>query len=241
MLINTEGLVIKTIKYGDTSVITHIYTRAKGIKSFIVNGVRTKKATMPYGLFQPGTHLEISMYAHDQKKLLRLKEARIATPWKKIPFDIRRSSITIFICELLERLLKDSDEHEHLFDDLLEFLKWTDTTTDSLANLPVIFLIKLSGHLGFLPQGHFTDHSPYFDLQEGYFMSHPHSLHYMSLEHSRYFSEFLGAELHSLNSLSVSRQIRRAILDEMLKYYSLHIENFPAIKSLDVFQSIMEI
>ncbi len=241
MLLNTEGLVIKTIKYGDTSIITHIFTKGKGLKTFIVNGVRIKKATLPLGLFQPGTYLEINMYAHDQKKILRLKEARIASPWKNLPFDIKRSSISLFICELLEKTLKESDEHEQLFLDVLDYFKWIDSSQESLANIPVMFLILLSGHFGFLPQGNFTESERFFDLQEGYYTSKPISLYYMSVENSQQFSKYLNSDLNSSSSISVNRTIRRSIMDDLLKYYSLHIENFPTIRSLNIFHSIMEI
>lgn len=241
MLLNTQGIVIRTIKYGDTSVITHIFTHAKGVKSFIVNGVRTKRTTMPYGLFQPGTFLDLTMYAHDQKKLLRLKEAKIASPWQKLPFDIKRSSVSLFICELLEKTLRDSDEHGQLFDEVLLYLQHIDTTENSLANQPIFFLIDLSVHFGFGPQGRYDSGQKYFDLQEGYFMKKPHSLYYMNEINAQYFSACIETGFIDGHTISLTRALRKSILEDMIKYYSLHIENFPSLRSIEVFQSIMEI
>lgn len=241
MLINTQGIVIKTIKYGETSVITHLFTRLGGLKSFIVNGVRTKRSTMPFGLFQPGTLLECTMYHHDQKKLLRLKEARIAQAWQKIPFDIKRSSVALFICELLEKTIRDAEGHETLYDDTIAYLHYIDTTQQSLANLPLHYLIDLSHHLGFGPQGEYTENNQFFDLQEGYFMSSPYSLHYIDKETSPYLSQLLVQNYSQQALFTMSREVRRLIFDHLLKYYSLHIENFPALHSPEVFRSVMEL
>src|SRR5690242_18066254 len=115
MLISTRGIVLKTTKYGDTSVICHILTEAKGLKNFIVNGVRTKKSSMPLVLFQPGTVLDLNIYSNEQKKLLRIKEAKPHFLWTKVPFDIRRSSLTLFIAELVQKTIHESEENHALF------------------------------------------------------------------------------------------------------------------------------
>ena len=241
MIINTKGIVLKTLRYGETSIITHIFTLDKGLKSFIVNGVRNAKAAMPLGLFQPCTLLFITMYTNEHKKLLRMKEAKIFIPWQQIPFDIRRSSVALFICEMIEKTLHESEEHTELFEDIVSCLKFLDQTESSYANLPMFFMIKLSEHYGFGPQGRFDEKHSLFDLQEGLFVAKPTSLHVLSPELSAILSQILDKDLNDLHLLEMSRGTRRSLTEELIKYFSLHIENLAKIKSLDVFQSIMEI
>lgn len=241
MLINTQGLVIKTIKYGDTSIITTIFTKSDGLKSFIVNGVRSKRSVMPYGLFQPGTLLDFSMYHNELKKLLRLKEARIAITWHRIPFEIKRSSVVLFICELIEKTLREADLHEMLYDELIGLLKFIDSTDVSIANIPLMFMLNLSNHLGFGPQGIYSEQTPVFDLQEGYFIASPITLHFMDNHHSEKFSLLLAGQSDLQTNVILGKTERKEIFNAMLKYYSLHIENFTGLRSPEVFQSIMEI
>lgn len=241
MLVDTQGIVLKTIKYGETSIITTIFTKTDGIKSFIVNGVRTRRSSVPYGLFQPGTVLEFTMYANELKKLLRLKDAKIAMAWHRIPFDIRRSSVALFICELLEKTIRDTDEHEMLYDDVLGYLIFTDKTDSSLANIPLLFPVMLSNHLGFGPQGNFTEHTAFFDLQEGYFVGSPVSLHFLAHPVSETFSKLLSCHIERQQQISINKIQRREIFAALLKYYSLHIENFPPLRSPEVFQSVMDL
>lgn len=241
MLINSRGVVIKTTKYGDTSVISHILTEAKGLRSFIVNGVRTRKAAMPLVLFQPGTVLDLQMYSNDQKKLLRLKEAKPHYVWTRIAFDIKRSSLTLFISELIQKTIHETEENQLLFNEILRYLLYIDSSTNSISNIPLHFLINLSRYLGFQPQGHFDAETPCFDLFDGSFCLYPNTIHFLKADLSEQLSKLMEVELEDLHTISLSKDTRRKLLEELLHYYKLHIENFPSIRSHEVFHSIMEI
>ena len=41
MVHKTKGIVLRTVKYGETSVIVTILTELFGLQSYLVNGVRT--------------------------------------------------------------------------------------------------------------------------------------------------------------------------------------------------------
>jgi len=239
MLINSRGIVLKTTKYGDTSVISHILT--EGLRSFIINGVRTRKAAMPLVLFQPGTVLDVQMYANDQKKLLRIKEARPHYVWTRIAFDIKRSSLTLFIAELVQKTIHETEENQHLFEEILRYLLFIDTSEHPISNIPLHFLISLSGFLGFQPQGHFDPETPSFDLFNGSFCLHPNTIHFLKTDLSEKLSQLKETELENIHTILLSKETRRQLLEELLHYYKLHIENFPTIRSHEVFHSIMEI
>lgn len=58
MIYSTKGIVLRTIKYGETSVIASIFTESFGVQSYIVNGVRTsgkkKQSTFLSAFFHIG-------------------------------------------------------------------------------------------------------------------------------------------------------------------------------------------
>ena len=76
MLQTTKTIVLRTVKYGETSIITTLYTEAFGLQSYLVNGVRTtsKKGATKSALFQPAALLEVVAYHNEFKNLQRLKE-----------------------------------------------------------------------------------------------------------------------------------------------------------------------
>ena len=72
-------------------------------------------------------------------------------------------------------------------------------------------------------------------------MKKPHSFYYMNEINSQYFSACLETGFIDGHTISLTRALRKSILEDIIKYYSLHIENFPSLRSIEVFQSIMEI
>ena len=53
MLVKTNAIVISTLKYGDSSLITRCYCKELGLKSFMLKGILTsKKGGLKKSLFQ---------------------------------------------------------------------------------------------------------------------------------------------------------------------------------------------
>ena len=77
----TKGIVLRTVKYGDTSVITTVYTELFGVQSYIVKGVRqrTKTSSGKAGYFQPAAILEMEVYHNELKQLQFVREFQWAS------------------------------------------------------------------------------------------------------------------------------------------------------------------
>ena len=43
----TKGIVLRTVKYGETSVIVTILTELFGLQSYLINGVRSSSRRVP--------------------------------------------------------------------------------------------------------------------------------------------------------------------------------------------------
>ena len=97
----TRGLVINNMRYRETSLLITIYTAEFGIASYIENGVRSAKAKHKMALFQPLTLLDLEVYHKPGKGLHRISEAKCYYPYQQIPFDIIKSSIALFLSEVL--------------------------------------------------------------------------------------------------------------------------------------------
>lgn len=240
MLIKTSGIVLRTKKYSETSVIADIFTEAKGLRSYLVSGVRTQNARVSAGLLQIMTPVEIVAYHRDDRDLTRLKEIKPLHIFHALPFDVRRSAVGMFMTELARKTIHGHEEHPELFSFLLENFVFLDETTRPFSNLHLHFMLKLTEYLGFLPGGRFSVVTPVFDLQEGIFTgdnpTHPHTL---SAFYSEKTGQLLALPKEKCHEVELSREERRTLLRQLLDFYRLHIEHFPVIHSHEVLEEVM--
>ncbi|MFN0037571.1 MAG: DNA repair protein RecO [Saprospiraceae bacterium] len=240
MLIKTRGIVFRTVKYGETSVIADIFTEEKGLCSFIGGGVRTAKARMPFNLFQPMMVVDLVAYYREGAGANRLKELRAAEVWSVIPFDIRHGAVALFMAEVCRKSIHEEEEHTELFDFLLGHLRWLDATPHPIANLHLHFLLGLAGFLGFQPQDPETPGELFFDLKDGMFspVPPPHTL-ILEPEQTRQMLAILEIPLERAHEIALSRPERKALLNQLLLFYQLHLPNFKEVHTPEVLEMVM--
>src|SRR5919112_908471 len=144
MLHKTKGIVLKTVKYGETSLVVSIYTELFGIQTYIVNGVRTasKKGMGRANLFQPSSQLELVIYYNEFKNLQRLKEFKWSYLYESVFFDIGKNAVALFMIELLQKTIKEPETNAELFyfiEDAFMHLDKASATT--VANYALFFAI----------------------------------------------------------------------------------------------------
>lgn len=240
MLIQTRGIVFRTLKYGETSVITDIFTEEKGLCSFIGGGVRTAKARMPFNLFQPMMVVDLVAYYREGSGPSRLKELRAAEVWTATPFDIRRGAVALFMAEICRKSIQEAEEHGELFDFLLGNLRWLDASPHPIANLHLHFLLGLSGFLGFQPQAPEQDGELFFDLTDGTFSPAPAN-HAFLLEpdQARQMLEILAVPLELVHEIPLQRPQRKALLNKLLQFYQLHLPGFKSVNTPEILEMVL--
>jgi DNA repair protein RecO (recombination protein O) len=242
MLLTTRGIVFRTIKYGETSVIADIFTEDKGLHTFIAGSVRTAKSRMPFNLFQPMMTIELVAYFKDSPHAMsRLKEIRACEVYTEIPFDIRKGAIALFMAEICRKSIQEVEENRGLFSFLVDNLRWLDTTREPIANLHLHFLLQLSGYLGFQPQPEDEERGElFFDLQEGTVGPH-RPLHgpYMEPEATATMLALLEAPLEACHEVAITRVERKKLLNDLLRFYALHVPAFSDVHTPDILEMIM--
>ncbi|MFZ4545653.1 MAG: DNA repair protein RecO, partial [Saprospiraceae bacterium] len=174
MLIKTRGIVFRVVKYGETSVITEVYTEEKGLQSYIIHGVRTKKPKFHSGLIQNMSLIEMVVYAQEGKVLHHVKELRSAHPYQAIPFQIIKSAVGSFMLELAQKSIKESEANPELFNFLFDIFVFLDETTHPVVNTHLSFMVKLAAYLGIMPEIEKPRTNQYFDIRSGTFSEqHP--------------------------------------------------------------------
>jgi len=244
MLHSTKGIVLKTFKYSESSLIAKIYTLQFGIQSYIVNGVRTtKKGKHKAALLQPLTLLDMVVYYRKNRNMQRIKEMKLSQTFQSIPFDIGKSSLALFSTELLYNTLKEEEENELLFNFISNFVHILDSTKESIANLHLYFILQLTGYLGFYP---FNNYHPtennIFDLQEGLFVSQrPTHPHYLMNPLCGQITKLLGVSLEDVHLIKIEKSYRQELLTAFLQFYQLHIEGFKPLRSVKILQEVFGI
>lgn len=240
MLEKTEGLVLKTVKYSESSVIARVYTREKGWLNFHIPGVRSRRNKSGGNLFQPLQYLELDIYHHPGKNLLKIKEYRPAIIFSEIPFDMRRQSIAIFALEVLGKCLHEHEVNTEIYDYFRQFLAELDRADKSpSAYAPTGFMLDLSRLLGFAPMASHSGSSGeglYFHLQDGRFETFPdHTGPTLNQKESQLLLRYLDAPA----LFSGIANERQQLLDIMIQYFQVHVPAFGKIHSIEVLRQIL--
>ncbi|HUR64868.1 MAG TPA: DNA repair protein RecO [Chitinophagaceae bacterium] len=240
----TKGIVLRTVKYGETSVIVTIFTERFGIQSYLVNGVRTatKKGTGKANLFQPAAILDLVVYHNELKHLNRIKEFKWSVIYQHIFSDVPKNAVALFMVELLTKCLKQPESNPELFyfvEDV--FLKLDESSGSTMANLPLFFALHLPVHFGFRITDNYSEQTHYLDLQEGsYSDEQPHHPYFLEEKEAAVTSQFLKVmQPDELNEIKLGHDFRRQLLHRLETYYALHIHDFGTMKSLPVLREIL--
>lgn len=240
MLHKTKGIILHTINYSETSLIVKIISPDFGVKSYIVKGVRSKKSKFKATIFQPFALVDMVVSNTDKAELQRISEINILYPYVDIPYNIIKSSIVLFLNEIVYKAIKEQHSDENLFEYLKNSLQVLDLKHENCSNFHVFFMIQLSRYLGFFPQGNYSLSTSVFDLQEGSFVGHsPHHPHYLNAIQSKLFWDLLNAQYDIIHQLEIDKNQRKQLLQALIKYYQLHIASFGEIKSLEILEQVI--
>jgi DNA repair protein RecO (recombination protein O) len=228
MLHKTRGIVINYIRYRETSIIAKIYTEKFGIQSYIENGVRSSKGKNRIALFQPLTLLDLVLYHDDKKEIHRISEIKSAYPFKSLPYDVYKSSIGMFLDEVLNKTLKENNENLVLFDFLYHSFIFLDETEHHFENFHLIFLLKYTFFLGFSPH---DANEILAQLRDANILI-PFDSDYVIL-----MNQLITADYQT--PIGMSRGARNHLLETIILFYQLHVEDFGEMKSLQVLREVL--
>lgn len=229
-----DAIILRSRNYSDTSVIIKCYTKQKGISSIIARGVKNKKKNSVMAMFQPLSLVEVVTYSKKaDAELKSFKEIKSNYFYRNLHSDPLKSSLTMFLAEMLESTLKEEEPNELLFSFLETSFQYLDDLSH-YANFHISFLIELTKHLGFYPMIDDFD-KKYFDIEYGVFYDYNKKSPYIfSGEIIENFKLFLGMKFVESSEVTLSKQQRNDLLKFIIYYYSLHVSNFKEPKSFEV-------
>jgi DNA repair protein RecO (recombination protein O) len=237
MIEKTRGIVLHQIKYSDSGIVAWLYTRKFGRQSFMVRGLRNRKSGKHNVFFQPMSVLDLVIYFKETRGMQTLKEFSVSYIPSDIWFNVKKSSVAIFLGEVLASVLKEETPNEDLFDFLERSVIYFDRCNEGYANFHIAFLAGLSSYLGFEPGPRSSGAGRYFDMLNGVFVSSPpdHG-NYANEEISEILAAFFSSSYENINRIVLTGSLRNEVLETFVKYYS--IPGLKRVKSLEVLKEV---
>lgn len=237
MQVSTYALVLSSVKYGEADLIVRCFTKDHGLRSYMLRGVlKSRKGKLRASLFQPMTLLQLEANHKDKGTLERIREARIWIPLQTVHTDVYKSSIAMFLSELLTQAIKEEEPQTELFDYLSGSLVWLDSH-QRIGHFLLLFMLKLTGYLGFYPDVS-NMNAAAFELMEGCFVDDTKGDYVRTGPWMSEFKQLFGMNFDTISQANWPKSRRKELLDLLLLYYQLHLQGFKKPRSLSVLNQL---
>jgi DNA repair protein RecO (recombination protein O) len=243
MLHTTHAIVLRTLAYGETSLIVHVFTEKFGMQSCLIQGVRKSgKTSNKASAFSIGAILQLTIYYQANKQLHRIKEAHIQTIHTSTSQSVVKNAIVVMLCELVHHTVQEPETHEELFYFLASILQYiNDSEPKQLTWMPQYFCVHFAELMGFGIHGISTRETPLFYLKDGVFLA-ANATHssLCTLAQSLAISKLQQSTLENLHLLELDNSIKKECLQQLILFYQLHIPHMQKIKSIAVLEAVFE-
>ncbi len=237
MLVATKAIVFSAIKYAEADLIVTCFTEEAGLKTYMLRGIlKSKKGKIKASYFQPLTQLELIADHKNRGNLEYLREAKIFYPYKSLHTNIVKSSLVMFLSEMLKNCIREEEKNLDLYNFLENSLISLDEK-EQVANFHIYFLLELSNYLGFYPDAS-NSNFPYFNVLEGNFQVNDTDDYCLEGVYIEEFKRFFGVSMDTLEQISLNKTNQKDILNLILNYYQLHIQGYRKPKSLAILNQI---
>lgn len=234
----TDVLILKTIKYDDSSVVVHAYTRRFGLASYLARGVRKRGAKIRMALLQPMNLAQMTVSKNQKSRLHSVKELVLNPIYTSIPFDLKKNAIIIFLNEVLNKILKEETPNEELFDFLRDTLIALDEAVENYANAHLFMLAQLTHYLGISPN---FEQKGWFDMLEGVSVAHkPFHDYFIAHEERALFETLFSADAEARRRLKFTNEQRAMLLNMLSAYYAIHIPGMEKLKSKEILHTVLQ-
>lgn len=225
----TKGIVFNFVKFRETSVIARIYTTRFGLKSYIINNVRSSKPRFPVSYFQPMTLLDMVVYNKNHADINRISEIKCWHPYMSIPYNVVKSSVALFITEMLYKTLREEEANPELYEFMEESLLIYDDMQEHFMNFHLQFLFKYARYQGIEP------------------LKISDMIH--EIESNNYLISLPTSDIGKIDQLIeapydsgivLSNELRRKLLSMIILFYQIHFDHLKELKSYKVLIEFFE-
>lgn len=219
----------------------HVFTRDFGRKPYFLRGL-SKKKNSPRSILFPLSILELQVTDRDNKSLQQINEVSMHKPTFELLSNPVKSSIAIFLNEVLHRSIEVNYHNEVLYDFLENAIQLLDSCSN-VKNFHLWFMLELSKYFGFYPmkKSELCSAKFQFELESGTFTDIGGcSGAFIDVSAAAVLDEVLGMKFDKLSSLIISSFDRKALLHGLVDYFIIHVPSLKRVSSLEVLETVFE-
>jgi len=244
MIVETEAIVLNSMKYGDTSKIVSLFTKSFGKVSVLAKGSRKAKNKFGSSL-EPLSYSSVSFYNNPNRDLKILADSELFIPLRKIPESFEHLSAGLILSEAITQVIDINEINLELFEIVSEILIRLNELLPYPYNYSTYFQIKLAEILGFALDLEVYDNGKnelYFSFSNGCFNKENNSMslvYKFDINVARKLSEIGRTEFNLLSSIECSNQFTAKLNDFFVRYFSFHLDKKYSYKTLNLFNSLL--
>jgi DNA repair protein RecO len=148
---HTEAVVLRTVKYSESSVIATFYTERYGKIGGVIKGARRPKSKFG-SLLQPTARLSLVVYHTEGRELHTIGQCDPAGSYTRLWEEIEPMAAGMAVVELLAGVTHAEEPNPVLYRLLTDTLGALDAGGTNVRPVMLFFQIRLAGELGFQPQ-----------------------------------------------------------------------------------------
>lgn len=244
MIQETGAIVLKQVKYGETSLIVTLYTAVFGLQHYLVQGVRSTKSTsLKANLFRPGNIIQAVVYHQPNKNLQRIKEASILYLDQSTSNHIVKNGMILYLVELIQKSIVDAEPNPEIYEWIVDCIRNIDTySIGAIANYPIVYTLQWCTLCGIGISFENSLAQQFFDLQRSEFVesSAIHHAHYLHADEIKILQQLQHATVDNAYLVKTNGQQRHLILTQLIQFIRFHISDMPAIHSVDILHTLMQ-
>lgn len=234
-----KAVVLHTIKYSDEAIIAHLLTERSGCVGMVVRISRSRRTSIRHSLFQPLAVLDVEWTERPRATLQRPRSVQAAHPFASIPYDPHKTAIALFLSDFLYHAVRNEPDTQAVFQYVERSVEWLDTCRSGFANFHLVFLLRLTRFLGFMPNAGEARPGDWFDLRASCFVrERPPHTDCLPPADAALVPKLLRMRYETMRLFRFSGDERSRLLERINDYYRLHVPDFPELKSLAVLKDI---
>ena len=214
MTTNTELIVLHTTKFGENSLVVHTLSRDYGRRSFFIRGAGKRQMS----LFLPLNILEADVQESTKSTLFTARNLSARFPLSGIRNSMFKNSMTMFMSEVLFRVLKEGAHEPGLYEWCAKSIFLLDAIETDFSNFHIRFLLEFAVALGFSPQA--KDLEPFVG------------------EHYPIVERFMREPFAESMLIPLTGAVRNELSEEILRYIEFHTESSANVNSLKVLHEL---
>ncbi len=255
MIVKTEGVILKSMDFRDSSRILTVYTRDFGRQSLLAKGVRGGRSRMG-GVTRPLQYVSLVYYRSEHRDLQLLSQCDLVRPWNGLTESLEAMGAAMAICELLTLVVQGEEGHPPLFELLVRCLDAVNTATNNWGNAFSVFEIRVLGLLGFRPEfrvcggcgraldegdeGRMLVDAHQGSIRCGDCVVGAHEGEALSPAAHRVLLRFQEiSDIGAACRITLSGPLRNEVGGILARYLQYHVEGFRALRSQAVFSQLL--